>query len=156
MDANEFDRAMLPLTNLIYDRYLAPDLAAHGLDPAAYTLGYDSTPIPELTRSQHRLLPDWLAAAAFERNRAEWSATRPHWRRVSGGRAWHAFYGDEGPVCGVMPLRGTDRHPARWLDQVGGSWRRWSLGPQRPHSDCARLVRQRGHLVDLGAYGWRG
>lgn len=174
----EFDRAMLPLTNEIYDRYIAPELEAHGLDPAQYHLAFERSepepqPIPgfggvadgcwtvaaeyrvsldpavEATRVEAvRRLAVGLGldveiideATRWQNSQRAYAGCYPSWRYVSGGRALHAFFGDDPlPICGVDPRHAPGGRPAVWH----GAATRYSTGylhrARHHHKRCWKL-----------------
>ena len=76
--------------------------------------------------------------AAFERSRREWSAARPRWLRVPGGRALHAVIdGEQVPICGVVPLR-ADGTVSPWRGPSFGQWKY-----RHRHQQCQRLAARR-------------
>lgn len=69
-----------------------------------------------------------------------------YWRRVSGGRALHAFApGGQEPLCGVDPVR-AHGGPVRWIDVAFGTWGyaqfplRGAARARGPHRECQRLA----------------
>ena len=81
--------------------------------------------------------PDPWGLMAFERSRRAWSAGRPQWVRVPGGRAVHAMVdGDPAPVCGVVPVR-ADGTVSPWRSPGYGGW------SGRRHKRCQDLAARR-------------
>lgn len=80
-------------------------------------------------------------AASFARSRREWSAARPRWLRVPGGRVLHAMVdGETVPICGVVPVR-ADGTVSPWHESWNwsGAWHRQG----RRHKQCQRLASRR-------------
>jgi hypothetical protein len=84
---------------------------------------------------------------SMERYRAEYLVT---WRYVTGGRASHAFFGDETvPACGLVALRGPEgeRREPRWHDLSAGALgvRMWVAH----HRMCMSAVARRRVAYDV-------